>query len=753
MKKFLSVLLMLCAIQAQAYIDIPFPASPATPTVVWRVLEDDVEWGYYISGDPWAKVSVATGVVTIIQITPPSTYIPPRDIATGGVNPGREYVNSANASYSPKLYETVASTINGSMINPGYDPTLSPVGTAAKQGFDRHLKDASNSLYRDYLNVGRPLVGGVPTDLSISNPLVVTAGSSLMSSKSYPKARYRPALQDMAILTVVPNALDTSLLNNSFRPPYCGTDKTHYWQKSMLNYGIFKTISTVGMTGIPSIGGLITGTNLNKPWTEGHTEETGRYWHAENNQPEYGGDTNGIAGVLARACLRMHLNESNATKEPLLIKIVQFGIDVYGTLKAGGYWAPNGGHNGGRKLPMVYAALALGDSNIYAYCNGVTRFNFQDDLQYWYVNAGDPARLLLRDPQQTGRVRVRYNADMIDEPEWGEKHWGGFSGIQRDGANRSAYYRSINYRTSIMTALAAQLTDGAVAAWTGVADPNGAGPRMAYFEYNDKMFEIVYEGTPSDWLTQMWTAGRALGDRTEYNPSIHRGATSIMEDTGSSSSVPDGGLLQMEFNRRITVGAGGLGTWTVSASGGAVSVSSVTAGGASVDLVLSRVILLGETVTVTYVPAVDGIKGLENGDALPAYTDASVDNRSQQTGGVVIPPDSTPPSPNPTTFSILPTGVVNGFTCTITTTTDAASNPVTYAASVNGVYGSWQSSPVVTRTDLLPNTAYTIQVKARDNQGNETTASVAQPVVTLAPAPVDRTPHRFPRSRGTRLLY
>jgi MYXO-CTERM domain-containing protein len=41
--------------------------------------------------------------------------------------------------------------------------------------------------------------------------------------------------------------------------------------------------------------------------------------------------------------------------------MIQHGIDNYGVLKAGGQWAPNGGHHSGRKWPIVLAAKLLND--------------------------------------------------------------------------------------------------------------------------------------------------------------------------------------------------------------------------------------------------------------------------------------------------------------------------------------------------------------------------------------------------------
>ena len=41
--------------------------------------------------------------------------------------------------------------------------------------------------------------------------------------------------------------------------------------------------------------------------------------------------------------------------------LVQYGIDLYGCVKAGYGWPAFGGHRSGRKLPILMAGLLLGD--------------------------------------------------------------------------------------------------------------------------------------------------------------------------------------------------------------------------------------------------------------------------------------------------------------------------------------------------------------------------------------------------------
>ncbi len=62
------------------------------------------------------------------------------------------------------------------------------------------------------------------------------------------------------------------------------------------------------------------------------------------------------------ATLLLMLDYSGGEKEPLLDNVVQYGIDLWGIARAGYYgWQAFGGHGTGRKWPIVFAGIMLGD--------------------------------------------------------------------------------------------------------------------------------------------------------------------------------------------------------------------------------------------------------------------------------------------------------------------------------------------------------------------------------------------------------
>ena len=59
----------------------------------------------------------------------------------------------------------------------------------------------------------------------------------------------------------------------------------------------------------------------------------------------------------------LHLDFTNDEKEPLLVRFVQLGLDFWGIAQNGGEenWEANGGHGSGRKWPILFAGLVLGN--------------------------------------------------------------------------------------------------------------------------------------------------------------------------------------------------------------------------------------------------------------------------------------------------------------------------------------------------------------------------------------------------------
>lgn len=307
-------------------------------------------------------VGVATAATSVTQYGITISWVEDRTV---GQYANGDYYIVGDITITSKTPASVVDgswTKHGAMVNPTAGPT-------ADQGFD-----SSAAEYSAALNAARP--GG--SDLGEGNPLVVTAGSSIVCAISRSTAGNRPQLSDAAVFTVVASAPPA----NSMRPPYCGTDKTHYWNADDLDFTILASKTpVVGTPSLATVAGYFA-----RPWIEINTNHAGRDIHPQNNQLDYGRD---MTGRLGDGLLSLMLNYTDEQKETLYMRLVQYGIDVYGAAVSGGNWTANGGHNMGRKMPMILAGLAFNDSNILAYADAETHFIFQEDQQTFTIAAGD----------------------------------------------------------------------------------------------------------------------------------------------------------------------------------------------------------------------------------------------------------------------------------------------------------------------------------------------------------------------------
>jgi hypothetical protein len=213
--------------------------------------------------------------------------------------------------------------------------------------------------------------------------------------------------------------------------------------------------------------------------------------HPSNNQPDYGRD---MGMQLSQALLLLQTNLTNAQKQTLYIRMVQYGIDVYGAAAAGGNWRNNGGHNQGRKMPMILAGLALEKPEILAYADAKKHFIFGEDQQTFYVTQAD---VDLNRHSADGRTRHPYTSAMIGMPEWGEKH---STSPSRDGSNWGVSYREIVIQGCVGHIITAHIL-GVEDLWN----------HPVIFDYFDNRVRTIGAGTPTKFETDMWDLFDQLG--------------------------------------------------------------------------------------------------------------------------------------------------------------------------------------------------------------------------------------------------
>jgi uncharacterized membrane protein YjfL (UPF0719 family) len=394
--------------------------------------------------------------------------------------------------------------IHGTMINPQYNITGKP-NWNGNQGWDSRIRDSN---YNALLNIGRSL------------PHTVQNSGSIMTCKSILEQSTGNDVQmdTIAVLTVVQSEPSPG----SFRPPYVGTDKTIRWNKASLDYSKLRSLPMV--PNAPSLA------EVESYFEKAHIalgpSWSGTYLHPKSNDfPGYGRE---ISHKVGAGALSLNLNYSAKQKETLLVRMIQRGIDIYGIQAAGGGWWPDGGHNHGRKFPMILAGTLLNDREILSKANG----GFAEDGQHFYVSQADVDR-----PRKTGREP--YTVKMIGTPEWGGNHIGQPEG---DGSQWSVPYRTLVGVSNMGPILAASIM-GVKTSWN----------HPATFDYMDRFYSVengnVSTGTNSiqPFVATMWTTYRNSSNLPDVPPTavsdikigtrIELTKNTNVRDTGSLSGT------------------------------------------------------------------------------------------------------------------------------------------------------------------------------------------------------------------------
>jgi hypothetical protein len=398
-----SLLVLLCVfyLVAPGALGLAQAADHVTQYGITWKFDKDYPSGQFVNGDYWV-----IGPVTVVAIT--------NDLHT---TPG----------FTPEPGD------DGSMVNPGTD---------GWQGYCRALAN-----YKAELNAGLP--NGKP--VAADNPLVLPPASSLVSMVSWlfkspedkepGSPRYdtgthatRSATRSGAVLTVLASAPP----EGSFRPPYCGADKTVKYNVSKMDISKLKNLAPVADT--PNAEEVIQ--EITRPWIDHVNEWLGAGVHPTENMPNYGRE---IALELNDAALLLQLDFSklpgSPSKEKLAIPFVQLGIDLTGIADNGGYWPANGGHEVGRKWPIMLTGILLDDAHMKDVGHWNTRF--QEDEQTFFVSQKEVNITNGPDwkPDKRAKMLTPYTKDDIGLPEWGIVHT---VQPQADNKELSSPYRSIN---------------------------------------------------------------------------------------------------------------------------------------------------------------------------------------------------------------------------------------------------------------------------------------------------------------------
>jgi hypothetical protein len=337
--------------------------APSTPRLEGMPLKDSVSqygitWtferpsrvGQFVNGD-WYVI----GPVTVREITPPPLY--GSEIPEGELD-SRDKGRRENQRVR-----------NGFMLNP-----------------PARMKVAYDSGIRNWFD----------PSLIQKLPVALKPGDSLVSTISMPKGLVlrtqtgrttntrgeedASPVRTAAVLTCVgaPQPPD------AFRPAFCERPPRSYLARN-LKRELLPNVAAV--PGMPKIEQYIRFTQ--RPWV--NTGFFGFEVPVENT-PWYGQEWGRVAGMAA---LLLCTDLKPEPKEHLLVNFVQVGLDLGGMARAGHPgWTGWGGHGSGRKLPIVFAGLLLGDDELAHLNRSFPKVSFGEDEQTAYGDCWTGAKVV-----------------------------------------------------------------------------------------------------------------------------------------------------------------------------------------------------------------------------------------------------------------------------------------------------------------------------------------------------------------------
>lgn len=245
---------------------------------------------------------------------------------------------------------------NGSVLNIPVDPGIS--------SFDDRV---SSNRFREELRVYPP-VSLQPGDALISSISVETMDSEPSWLREQDAAG--SPVKSVSVLTCLAEPVAT----DAFRPSYCDRTQKIYYADS-LKRTLLPDFEKVDDT--PDIS--VFAEHFERPWLETC------FFHfdaATDYQVQYGREAGRAVGI---ATLLLMCDFAAEEKEPLLINFIQYGIDLWGIVTAGYKgWPAHGGHGSGRKWPIVFSGMLLGDTAMASPEKTFPEIRFGEDMQTMY---------------------------------------------------------------------------------------------------------------------------------------------------------------------------------------------------------------------------------------------------------------------------------------------------------------------------------------------------------------------------------
>lgn len=230
-------------------------------------------------------------------------------------------------------------TRNGSMVNP----------------VDAQAYDSRGGKYEGDKGASFPLALAPGNSLvsSISHPNATNctrAGGAIQGWSTYDGYCNRGPIRTQAVLTVVASQPPT----DAFRPPYSGSNKPEFAASEVCWERLPKLAPPPGT---PPTASVLR--HMQRPWIDHLGSWQMQHGCASENMYCYGRELGQNVSTVSVFALLDTPAQREATTQ-----LIQLGIDNYGVVQAGGQWGVDGGHFNGRKWPIVFAGMMLGDQGM-----------------------------------------------------------------------------------------------------------------------------------------------------------------------------------------------------------------------------------------------------------------------------------------------------------------------------------------------------------------------------------------------------
>jgi len=254
----------------------------------------------------------------------------------------------------------------------------------------------------------------LPVNMKPGDALISTISASAEEFKKIPNWLRREdksscPIKSACVLTCVSEALSA----DAFRPAYCDRSQKIYHAKDLRrNF-------------LPSLpyGKEIFATSEGQTTLKEFEDHFIRVWldliffsfdAPAEYQPQYGRE---LGRAMGLGSLILMTDLPAAKKEKLLIGMVQNGIDLWGIAKSGfAGWPAWGGHGSGRKWPIVFAGMMLGDNEMSQPTVTLPNLLFGEDMQTKYDQGWTGAKVVY-----AGHRGVDKDGnDLISKAGWGQ---------------------------------------------------------------------------------------------------------------------------------------------------------------------------------------------------------------------------------------------------------------------------------------------------------------------------------------------